>query len=149
LAPTLRPGDVVILDNLSTHKIRGVRGALEAVGAWLMCLPPYSPDFNPIGPMWSKVKQAMRSHAPRSEEELLRAAEIAFNHDEQDIGLEAGVGLRIRPGLLYLAGVWRLDPNLLPDRRQDSAQKGKRYQRSSAASALMVCLVKRFDYQPP
>ncbi len=79
LAPTLRQGDVVILDNLATHKIRGVREALEAVGARLLYLPPYSPDFNPIEPMWSKIKQTLRSHAPRTEEELLRAAQTAFN----------------------------------------------------------------------
>jgi transposase len=79
LAPTLRPGDVVILDNLATHKIRGVRDALEAVGARLLYLPPYSPDFNPIEPMWSKIKQILRSHAPRTEDELLRAAQTAFN----------------------------------------------------------------------
>ena len=79
LAPTLRPGDLVILDNLATHKIRGVRDALEAVGARLLYLPPYSPDFNPIEPMWSKIKQSLRSHAPRTEEELLRAAKSAFN----------------------------------------------------------------------
>jgi len=78
LAPTLRPGDVVILDNLSTHKIRGVREALEAARARLLYLPPYSPDFNPIEPMWSKIKQVLRSHAPRTEEELLRAAKSAF-----------------------------------------------------------------------
>ena len=79
LAPTLRPGAVVILDNLSTHKIRGVREALEAVGARLLYLPPYSPDFNPIEPMWSKIKQILRRHAPRTEDELLRAAQSAFN----------------------------------------------------------------------
>jgi transposase len=79
LAPTLRPGDVVILDNLATHKIRGVRQALEAVGARLLYLPPYSPDFNPIEPMWSKIKQVLRSHAPRTEEDLLLAAKTAFN----------------------------------------------------------------------
>ena len=79
LAPTRRLGDVVILDNLATHKIRGVREALEAVGARLLYLPPYSPDFNPIEPMWSKVKQSLRSHAPRTQEELLRAAKSAFN----------------------------------------------------------------------
>ena len=78
LAPTLRPGAVVILDNLSTHKIRGVREALEAVGARLLYLPPYSPDFNPIEPMWSKIKQTLRRHAPRTEEELLQAAKAAF-----------------------------------------------------------------------
>ena len=78
LAPTLRPGDVVILDNLATHKIRGVREALEAAGARLLYLPPYSPDFNPIEPMWSKIKQILRSHAPRTEEALLKAAKTAF-----------------------------------------------------------------------
>jgi transposase len=78
LSPSLRPGDVVILDNLSTHKIRGVREAIEAVGARLFYLPPYSPDFNPIEPMWSKIKQILRSHAPRTEQELLGAANIAF-----------------------------------------------------------------------
>jgi len=79
LAPTLRPGDVVILDNLSTHKMRGVREALEANRARLLYLPPYSPDFNPIEPMWSKIKQVLRSHAPRSGDELLRATKTAFD----------------------------------------------------------------------
>ena len=79
LALTLRPGDVVILDNLSTHKIQGVREAIEAVGARLLYLPPYSPDFNPIEPMWSKIKQILRGHNPRTENELLRAAKTAFN----------------------------------------------------------------------
>jgi transposase len=79
LAPTLRPGDVVILDNLATHKIRGVREAIEAARARLLYLPPYSPDFNPIEPMWSKVKQILRTHAPRREEAPLRAGEAAFN----------------------------------------------------------------------
>ena len=78
LAPTLRPGDVVILDNLSTHKTRGVRETLEAAGARLLYLPPYSPDFNPIEPMWSKIKQILHRHAPRTDERLLRAAKIAF-----------------------------------------------------------------------
>lgn len=78
LAPTLRPGDVVILDNLSTHKIRGVREALEATRARLLYLPPYSPDFNPIEPMWSKIKQILRRHAPRTDEQLLLAAKTAF-----------------------------------------------------------------------
>jgi transposase len=78
LAPALRPGEVVILDNLATHKIRGVREALEAAGARLLYLPPYSPDFNPIEPMWSKIKQILRSHAPRTDEQLLMAAKTAF-----------------------------------------------------------------------
>jgi transposase len=78
LAPTLRTGDLVILDNLATHKIRGVREALQAKGARLLYLPPYSPDFNPIEPMWSKIKQILRSHAPRTETDLLLAAKTAF-----------------------------------------------------------------------
>jgi transposase len=78
LAPTLRTGDLVILDNLATHKIRGVREALQAQGARLLFLPPYSPDFNPIEPMWSKIKQILRSHAPRTETDLLLAAKTAF-----------------------------------------------------------------------
>ena len=78
LAPRLQAGDLVIMDNLATHKIRGVREALEAAGARLLYLPPYSPDFNPIEPMWSKIKQILRGHAPRSDEQLLEAAKKAF-----------------------------------------------------------------------
>ena len=77
-APALRPGDPVIMDNLATHKIRGVREVLEAAGARLLYLPPYSQDFNPIEPMWSKIKQILRSQAPRTDELLLLAAKTAF-----------------------------------------------------------------------
>ena len=78
LAPTLQPEDWVIMDNLATHKVAGVREAIEAVGACLLYLPPYSPDFNPIENMWSKIKQLLRSLAPRTAEDLLRAAALAF-----------------------------------------------------------------------
>jgi transposase len=78
LAPTLQTGDLVILDNLATHKVRGILEAIEAVGARLLYLPPYSPDFNPIENMWSKIKQILRSQAPRTESELLLAAKAAF-----------------------------------------------------------------------
>lgn len=78
LAPRLEAGDLVIMDNLATHKIRGVREAIEAVDARLLYLPPYSPDFNPIEPMWSKIKQILRRHAPRTNEQLLGAARTAF-----------------------------------------------------------------------
>ena len=57
LCPRLRPGQVVVMDNLPAHKVEGVRGRIEAVGAELLYLPPYSPDFNPIEQAWSKVKQ--------------------------------------------------------------------------------------------
>jgi transposase len=62
------------MDNLAAHKVQGVRGAIEAVGARLRYLPPYSPDFNPIENMWSKIKQTMRSLTPRTREELIPAA---------------------------------------------------------------------------
>ena len=78
LVPTLQPGDWVIMDNLATHKVAGVREAIEAVGAHLLYLPPYSPDFNPIENMWSKIKQLLRSLAPRTAEDLLRVAALAF-----------------------------------------------------------------------
>ena len=78
-APALRPGDVAILDHLATHKIWGVREVLEAAGARLLYLPPYAPDFNPIEPLWSKIKQILRRHAPRTDEALLLAAKTAFH----------------------------------------------------------------------
>jgi len=78
LAPALQKGDVVIMDNLATHKVQGVREAIEAVGARLLYLPPYSPDYNPIENMWSKIKQLLRSQAPRTASELIAAAKIAF-----------------------------------------------------------------------
>jgi transposase len=65
-------------DNLATHKVAGVREAIESVGARLRYLPPYSPDFNPIENMWSKIKQRLRSLAPRTDAELLEAAADAF-----------------------------------------------------------------------
>jgi transposase len=70
LAPELRPGDVVVMDNLSPHKAAGVREAIEAAGAGLRYLPPYSPDFNPIENVWSKVKGRLRALAARSVEAL-------------------------------------------------------------------------------
>src|SRR5215467_12482162 len=70
LAPTLKPGDVVVLDNLSAHKVRGVREAIEGVGARLLYLPPYSPDFNPIEQLFAKLKALLRKAAERSVEAL-------------------------------------------------------------------------------
>ena len=78
LAPRLQTEDLVIMDNLATHKVRGVREAIQSRGARLLYLPPYSPDFNPIEPMWSKVKQILRSHAARTKTDLLLAAKTAF-----------------------------------------------------------------------
>ena len=78
LVPTLKCQDVVILDNLATHKVAGVREAIEGAGARLEYLPPYSPDFNPIEPMWSKVKQGLKSREPRNARQLHQAAGAAF-----------------------------------------------------------------------
>ena len=66
LVPTLRPGDVVVMDNLPAHKVEGVRQAIEAVGAIRLLLPPYSPDFNPIEQVFSKLKAWLRKKARRS-----------------------------------------------------------------------------------
>lgn len=70
LVKTLRPGDTVIMDNLSSHKHSGVRQAIEAVGAELIYLPPYSPDLNPIELAFSKLKALLRRAAVRSVTEL-------------------------------------------------------------------------------
>ena len=78
LAPTLRPGETVIVDNLSVHKVAGVREAIAAAGASLEYLPPYSPDLNPIENLWSKIKQSLRSAAPRTRRQLLKAVKTAF-----------------------------------------------------------------------
>ena len=71
LAPTLKPGEIVLMDNLSAHKGIRVRAAIEARGARLEYLPPYSSDLNPIEKCWSKVKAALRRAKPRSLDELL------------------------------------------------------------------------------
>jgi len=66
LGPTLSPGDVVIMDNLPAHKTAGVRHAIEATGASLRLLPPYSPDFNPIENAFAKLKALLRKAAART-----------------------------------------------------------------------------------
>jgi transposase len=73
LRPTLRPGDIVILDNLSPHKSQLTLAFITQAGAQVLFLPPYSPDFNPIEKMWSKVKQRLRSVEARTEADLLGA----------------------------------------------------------------------------
>ena len=78
LAPTLRPGQVVIADNLRAHHTASARAAIEARGARLLFLPPYSPDFNPIEHTFSKVKQALRRAAARTDDALRAATWAAF-----------------------------------------------------------------------
>jgi len=70
LAPTLKPGDVVIMDNLAAHKSTPIKDAMEAVGARLLFLPPYSPDLNPIENAFAKLKAMLRKAAARSIEQL-------------------------------------------------------------------------------
>lgn len=73
LVSTLTPGDIVIMDNLSSHKVKGVREAIEAASAQVLYLPPYSPDFNPIETVFSKFKWHIKSVAERTMEGLWRA----------------------------------------------------------------------------
>lgn len=79
LVPNLWAGACVVMDNFSSHKVAGIKPAIEAVGARLVYLPPYSPEFNPIENCWSKVKEYLRSKATPTYEELDQAITEAFN----------------------------------------------------------------------
>lgn len=78
LAPLLKPGDVVVMDNLAAHKVAGVRQAIETVGARLLYLPPYSPDLNPIENAFAKLKAVVRAAAARTFNALEAAAALAI-----------------------------------------------------------------------
>jgi len=78
LAPSLQPGEIVVMDNLAAHKAPGITNAIQAVGASVLYLPPYSPDFNPIEAMWSKVKSHLRSAAARTFETICHAVAEAL-----------------------------------------------------------------------
>ncbi len=78
LCPQLRAGEIVVMDNLSAHKVAGVRALIEAAGAELWCLPPYWPDFNPIEKCWSQVKRLLRAAKARSLEALEQAVADAL-----------------------------------------------------------------------
>ena len=85
LAPSLSDGDIVVIDNLPAHKVEGVRASIEARGAILIYLPPYSPDLNPIEMAFAKLKTLLRKAAARTRETLWDAiADVlkAFNPDE-------------------------------------------------------------------
>jgi transposase len=85
LCPQLQAGDVVVMDNLSSHKVDGVRQRIEKCGAALLYLPPYSPDLNPIEKAWSKLKQLLRTAKARSTEALETAiAELLPRITAQD-----------------------------------------------------------------
>ena len=80
LVPELRTGDVVIMDNLSSHKRGRTRELIEGVGARLLFLPPYSPDLNPIEMVFAKVKQLLRSLACRTRDALWKAMQSVLDH---------------------------------------------------------------------
>ncbi len=84
LAPTLKPGDIVVMDNLSAHKVAGVRQAVEAKGAKIAYLPPYSPDLNPIGQLFAKIKAILRTLAARSKDALWDALRVALEQCDDD-----------------------------------------------------------------
>jgi transposase len=79
LVPQLQTGDVVVLDNLSSHKGTRIRQLIEAAGAMLLFLPPYSPDLNPIEMIFSKIKQLLRSMACRTREALWNAMQSVLD----------------------------------------------------------------------
>lgn len=79
LAPTLSPGDVVVLDNLGSHKGKAARAAVRAKGAHMIFLPPYSPDLNPIEQVFAKLKHLMRNAQPRTIEATWRKAGEIIN----------------------------------------------------------------------
>lgn len=94
LAPTLTPGDIIIMDNLSSHKISGVRAAIEAAHAELLYLPPYSPDLNPIENVFAKIKAFLRKRARRTVDGLCNAIAEAIEtvsaHDCKNCFSHAG-----------------------------------------------------------
>ena len=79
LLPTLKAGDIVVLDNLSAHKNKEILDLIESIGAELWFLPPYSPDLNPIEKMWSKIKSILRRLKARTEEALINAVAKALD----------------------------------------------------------------------
>ena len=107
LAPTLRPSDIVVMDNLAAHKVAGVRQAIEACGAELNYLPPYSPDLNPIENAFAKLKAHVRKSAARTLDALERAAANALPQFKPDELRKLLRSRRIQIGLMEsaLAGI--------------------------------------------
>ena len=84
LAPMLRPGDLVVMDNLATHKMAAVKEILAEVGAAPLYLPPYSPDLNPIEMLWALAKSHLRSSTARSTDFVLEVLGKVFDNLETD-----------------------------------------------------------------
>ena len=84
LVPTLKPGDIVVLDNLPAHKPVAIREAIEAAGATMLFLPPYSPDFNPIEMAFSKLKALLKKAAARTVDDLWHAIAVGIDTFTED-----------------------------------------------------------------
>lgn len=99
LVPELKSGDTVVMDNLSSHKSKAVADSIEATGARLLYLPPYSPDLNPIEKMWSKVKAYLRAEAKRTTRTLTTAIGKALKTITADDcqGFFQSVGINATP----------------------------------------------------
>lgn len=80
LSPWLQPGDIVVMDNATPHKVNGVEDIINGVGAFVLYLPAYSPDLNPIENMWSKIKSILRRVKARTQYDLEVAIRIAFTY---------------------------------------------------------------------
>jgi transposase len=100
LIPKLRPGMVVVMDNLAAHKVCGVRESLRAAGCRAVYLPPYSPDMSPIEPIWSKAKSVIRMLEARTPEDLEAAVTLAMDHvtasDCQNCFADCGYSLHLK-----------------------------------------------------
>jgi transposase len=94
ISNTLQPGDIVVLDNLASHKDQASLEMIRQAGADVRFLPPYSPDLNPIEKMWSKIKQILRSVKARTQEALLAAIAAALEcvSEEDALGWFASCG---------------------------------------------------------
>ena len=110
LGPELEPGDVVVMDNLPAHRVSGVREAIEAVGAMLLYLPPYSPDLNPIEMAFAKLKAFLRAAAARTIpdrwEALKNAVDLFLPSECKNYFTAAGYNpLRSENALIVIMGV--------------------------------------------
>lgn len=99
--PTLRPGDVVVLDNLAVHKQLAVQTAIERAGAFVRFLPPYSPDFNPIELAFAKLKAFLRAARPRSFDQVvdLMATALGLFTPQECTNFVRHCGYRLSTGL--------------------------------------------------
>ena len=105
LVPTLKRGDIVVMDNNPIHKLDEIEDAIEAVGAWVLFLPTYSPDLNPIENCWSKVKSRLRSLKPRTLPDLLDALvrSLFVDHPARHSGVVSALWLSGRTHLKIAA----------------------------------------------